>query len=117
MMSKLPKCGDTVRRLVKQLPIVTSQVEKAEKMGIKCRYCRSSPSSVQSRSSYIPPSLALPFPRVLLIQTMAIIDLAFDDMPVLEHFLVHVSEELLLSLEKMLEMPNIHRPSVAFIVP
>lgn len=48
---------------------------------------------------------------------MTIVNFTFNDMPIFEHFLIHVSEELLLSLEKMLEVPNIHRSSVAFIIP
>lgn len=63
------------------------------------------------------PSLLLLFCRVFVNQAVTITNLAFDDMLVFYYFSVHMSEELFLSLQKALEVPDMHSSAATLVVP
>ena len=63
------------------------------------------------------PSLPLLFCRVFAGQAVTIINFAFHDILVLYYFSVHMGEELFLSLQKALEVPDMHSSPAAFVVP
>ena len=60
------------------------------------------------------PSFVLP---VLLAQAVTLINLSLDHMLVLDHFTVHVSQKVLLALQKLFDLSDIHCPTIPSIVP